>query len=215
MKLLLERRAIDALTPYGLNSKNHGDGDVAAIANSISRFGFNDPIGITPEGIIVEGHGRLEAAKRLGLTEVPVIVLEGGDDRQYDLYRIAHNKIALTTGFNFEVLVDTLREVTGDGEVQVADMGFSMQAFDDLCDMFSPEEGRAGRQSGSRPQAFEYEIIWDSKDQKDKFNAFLKRLKAGNPSKEEGSSFVKWASANCADFSENQTTTVQQEQTNG
>lgn len=200
MKLSLQRREVSALKPYELNSKNHGDGDVGAIANSIARFGFNDPIGITPDGVIVEGHGRLEAAKRLGLETVPCIVLEGGDERQYDLYRIAHNKIALTTGFNFEVLVDTLREVTADGDVMVADMGFSMQAFDDLCDMFSPGEARAGRQQGSRPQAYEYEIIWDSKEQKDQFNAFLKRLKAANPDREEGSSFVKFAQTACTDF---------------
>ncbi|AHC30503.1 ParB-like partition protein [Rhizobium phage vB_RleS_L338C] len=68
MKITLEQRALDSLQPYERNSKNHGDGDIEAIASSITRFGFNDPIGITPDGVIVEGHGRYEAAHRLGST---------------------------------------------------------------------------------------------------------------------------------------------------
>lgn len=193
MKLTLEQRSVNDLVPYERNSKKHGDGDVDAIAASITRFGFVDPIGITPEGVIVEGHGRFEAAKRLGLDTVPVIILAGGDERQYDLYRIAHNKIAMTTGFNFEVLVDTMREVSQDGEVSVSDMGFSDQAFDNLCDMFAPTEVRTGRTSSGRPQSFEYDLIFDSKEQKDVFSKFLKKLKEENPDIEEGTAFLRFA----------------------
>lgn len=202
MKLTLTSRPVDSLTPYGQNSKNHGDADISAIAASITRFGFNDPIGITPEGMIVEGHGRWEAAKRLGMPEVPCVVLEGGSDRQYDLYRIAHNKIALSTGFNFEVLVETMREVTASGNIQASDMGFSQEAFGNLCDMFAPTDSRAGRQQGQRPQSFEYDIIWDSKEQKDSFTAFLKKLKAKHPEIEEGTAFVQFAMETCTEFAD-------------
>lgn len=192
MKITLEQRALDTIKPYERNSKNHGDGDVDAIAKSITRFGFNDPIGVTPDGTIVEGHGRYEAAQRLGLQTVPVIVLSGATDRQIDLYRIAHNKISLSTGFDFEVLVDTLREVSENGDVQVSDMGFSMENYDNLCQMFAPNEART-RQAGSRPQSHEYDIIFDNKEQKDIFSKFLKKLKEENPDLEEGTAFLRWA----------------------
>lgn len=204
MQLSLEVRQVGSLTPYERNTKNHGDGDIEAIAASIQRFGFNDPIGITPEGIIVEGHGRYEAAQRLGLEEVPVIVLSGGTDRQYDLYRIAHNKIALSTGFDFEVLVDTLREISQSGEVQVADMGFSMQAYDNLVEMFAPQEERTGRQStgSARQQSHEYDIIFDDKEQKNIFSRFLKKLKEENPDLEEGTAFLRFAEQHISSIDE-------------
>ncbi|QIG76134.1 ParB-like nuclease protein [Rhizobium phage RHph_I4] len=210
MKITLEQRALGSLKPYERNSKNHGDGDVEAIAASITRFGFNDPVGITPDGTIVEGHGRYEAAHRLGLETVPVVVLEGATERQIDLYRIAHNKIALSTGFDFEVLVDTLREVSENGEVQVADMGFSMEAYDNLCQMFAPNEARAARQAGSRPQSHEYDIIFDNKEQKDVFSKFLKKLKAESPDLEEGTAFLRWARQHVGDVGVEATQTEEQ-----
>ncbi|AHC30504.1 hypothetical protein CC53_gp087 [Rhizobium phage vB_RleS_L338C] len=139
-------------------------------------------------------------------------MIEGATERQIDLYRIAHNKIALSTGFDFEVLVDTLREVSEHGEVQIADMGFSMEAYDNLCQMFAPNEVRA-RQNGSRPQSHEYDIIFDNKEQKDTFSKFLKRMKAKHPDLEEGSAFLLFAKEHIGDISVG--AAQQEEQHNG
>lgn len=70
-KLKIEMLPVDALNEYEGNARQHGETDIAAIKASIEKFGFNDPIGIWGENIIVEGHGRLMAAKDLGMTEVP------------------------------------------------------------------------------------------------------------------------------------------------
>src|SRR5690349_17393542 len=133
MKLTIERRSVLDLVPYEKNSKNHGEDDVGALARSIQRFGFNDPIAITPEGVIIEAHGRWMAAQRLELADVPVLVVEGLTEEQYDLYRIAHNKIALTSTFNFQELFTTLQELVGsDNGIVFGDMGFTDRQVHDM-----------------------------------------------------------------------------------
>ena len=86
---------ISELKPYEKNARKHQSEDVGAIVASIKEFGFNDPIGVwSDENIIVEGHGRLEAAKALGLEVVPVIHLDHLTDEQRRAYALAHNKTA-------------------------------------------------------------------------------------------------------------------------
>ena len=107
-KLVIEKAKTSDLAPYAGNAKKHGEADVSAIAASIEQFGFNDPIGIwhdedgTP--VIVEGHGRLLAAKKLGMEEVPVIALDHLDDDARRAYVHVHNQTTLNTGFDIDVL---------------------------------------------------------------------------------------------------------------
>lgn len=175
MKLSVERRSVLDLVPFEQNSKRHGDADLAAIAASIRRFGFNDPIGVTPEGIIVEGHGRWLAAQQLGYTDVPVLVIEGLEERDYDLYRIAHNKIAQSSNFDFAALFDVLRDIVGtETGIVFEDMGFSDTLMGNLHSHFSSPEERettAPAQANSTP--FAYDIIWESKEHKKLFADFL------------------------------------------
>lgn len=101
----LEYLPVDALTPYENNTRAHGDTDINAICESIAQFGFSDPIGVWgAENVIVEGHGRLAAAKRLGLDAVPVIHLDHLTDEQRRAYAIAHNKTAELSKWDFEKL---------------------------------------------------------------------------------------------------------------
>ena len=77
------------------NARKHADADVSTIVKSIEEFGFDDPIGIWGENnTIVEGHGRLIAAKKLGMKQVPVIRLDHLTDEQRRAYALAHNKTA-------------------------------------------------------------------------------------------------------------------------
>ena len=76
MELNIEYLPIEALRPYDRNARKHAKKDIDAIAASIQEFGFDDPIGIWGDGLIVEGHGRLLAAKQLGMTSVPCIRLD-------------------------------------------------------------------------------------------------------------------------------------------
>lgn len=94
-EMRIEYLPLDALTPYERNARQHGDDDIEALMESIRVFGFRDPIGVWgPRNIIVEGHGRLMAAKRIGLPEVPVIRLDDMSDEQRRAYALAHNRTA-------------------------------------------------------------------------------------------------------------------------
>lgn len=103
-ELKIEMLAVDLLQEYEGNARQHGEIDINAIKASISEFGFNDPIGIWGDNVIVEGHGRLEAARALGLTEVPCIRLDHMTDEERRAYAIAHNKTAELSQWNLKKL---------------------------------------------------------------------------------------------------------------
>ena len=101
----IEYLPIDELTPYDRNARKHDVEDVEEIAKSIKAYGFNDPIGIwSNKNVIIEGHGRLQAAKKLGLETVPVIRLDHLTDDQRKAYAILHNKIAELSRWDFDRL---------------------------------------------------------------------------------------------------------------
>lgn len=112
------------LKPYERNARKHGGEDVEAIAESIRQFGFNDPIGIWGcNNIVVEGHGRLMAAKKLGLKKVPCIRLDHLSDEQRKAYALAHNRSAELSSWNDE-LVKLEIESLGDFDFEA--MGFDI-----------------------------------------------------------------------------------------
>ncbi|MFM5938914.1 MAG: ParB N-terminal domain-containing protein, partial [Dolichospermum sp.] len=100
----VEEWNIERLSPYEHNAKLHPDSHVEQIANSIEEFTFLDPIAVDEKGEILEGHGRLLAAQKRGDETVPVIVVSGLTDAQKVAYRLAHNKLTMNTGFDFELL---------------------------------------------------------------------------------------------------------------
>lgn len=121
----IELWAIDMLKPYDRNPRTHDESQLAKLANSIREFGFTNPILVDGMLGIIAGHGRLEAAKRIGLTEVPVIVLDYLTHEQKQAYIIADNRLALDAGWDEELLA---------GELQALDdAGFdlSLTGFDD------------------------------------------------------------------------------------
>lgn len=103
--LKIEYVDVAKLKLYDKNTRKHEDYDVSQIAKSIEQYGFNDPIGIWgKDNIIVEGHGRLLAAKKLGMTEVPCIRLDDLTDEQRREYAIMHNKTAELSTWDFDLL---------------------------------------------------------------------------------------------------------------
>ncbi len=107
-ELRMTMTPIEELVPYAGNAKEHPDEQIEQIAASIAEFGFNDPVGVwhAPDGepVIVEGHGRVLAAERLGMTELPTIALDHLSDAQRRAYVHVHNQTTLTSGFDLEVL---------------------------------------------------------------------------------------------------------------
>lgn len=106
--LRIEYINVDDLKPYEKNAKKHPKKQITRIANSISDFGMNDPIAIWgKDNLIIEGHGRLEACKSLGIKEVPVIRLDELTDEERKAYTLAHNKVA-ESEWDFELLGDEI-----------------------------------------------------------------------------------------------------------
>ena len=105
----IEYLPISDLTPYERNQRKHADYDISQIMVSIQKYGFNDPIGIwSDKNIIVEGHGRLAAAKKLHMKEVPVIRLDHLTDEQRKEYAIIHNKTAELSEWDFDLLAEDI-----------------------------------------------------------------------------------------------------------
>jgi ParB-like chromosome segregation protein Spo0J len=91
------------LIPYARNARTHGTGQVAEIAGSIRTFGFSNPILVSEAGDIIAGHGRLAAARHLGMEPVPVIVLRSLNETQRRQLVLADNRIALNAGWDMEM----------------------------------------------------------------------------------------------------------------
>ena len=125
MRLQIEYLAPEELRPYANNAKLHPDAQVEQIENSIRDFDFSDPIGIWGENEVVEGHGRLLAALKLGLKEVPVIRLDHLTDEQRRAYALAHNQTTMTSGWDAERILEEMGRI----KIDMTQFGFDMSAF--------------------------------------------------------------------------------------
>ncbi len=107
----IERWPLDRLVPYARNPRTHATGQIAQIASSITEFGWTNPILVDAQGGVIAGHGRLLAARQLGLSEVPVLVLDHLSEVQKRAYIIADNKLALNAGWDEELLALELQDL--------------------------------------------------------------------------------------------------------
>jgi hypothetical protein len=122
---------VERLVPYARNARTHSDEQVAQIAASIVEFGFNSPILMASDAGIVAGHGRLLAARKLGLAEVPVVVLDHLSEIQRRAYLIADNRLSLNAGWDEELLAQELAELESDG-LDLAVLGFGEDEIEAL-----------------------------------------------------------------------------------
>ena len=130
MKLQVEYVPIGSIKPYENNAKLHPAAQVEGIQDSIETFGFNDPIAIW-HGEIVAGHGRYEAARNLGLAEVPIIRLDDLTDEHIKAFRLADNKTAEFAEWDFEKLETELAELAEKG-VNMENFGFDVFEGDQI-----------------------------------------------------------------------------------
>jgi len=122
----LEFWLLDRLIPSPRNARTHSDAQVAEIAGSIRAFGFTNPILVGEEGDVVAGHGRLAAARLLGLKEVPVIALRGLTEVQRRQLVLADNRIALNAGWDLDMLQLELKDLSALG-ADLSVLGFTEQ----------------------------------------------------------------------------------------
>lgn len=111
----LEQARIDDLIPYARNSRTHSEAQVAQVAASIREFGFTNPVLIDADGGIIAGHGRVLAARKLGLKTVPAIRIDYMTEAQKRAYVIADNKLALNAGWDDELLALELGDLKDEG----------------------------------------------------------------------------------------------------
>jgi ParB-like chromosome segregation protein Spo0J len=130
-RLTVTYRPLGDLIPDPRNARTHPKRQIEQIRASIEAFGFTNPVLADPEGHIIAGHGRLQAARAMGLTELPVIALSGLSDTQKRALRIADNKIALNAGWDLEILHLELGELGSiDVDIDLALTGFSTGEID-------------------------------------------------------------------------------------
>ena len=160
-ELKIEYLPVGSLKPYEKNARKHQDADVQTIVASIKEFGFDDPIGVWGEdNLIVEGHGRLMAAKKLGMETVPVIHLDHLTDEQRRAYALAHNKTAEMSEWDFDLLDE---ELDGIFDIDMSDFGFELNLDDDepqeIVEDEVPEEVETRCKLGDIWQLGEHRLI--------------------------------------------------------
>jgi DNA modification methylase len=138
----VENLPIDQLRPWPRNARTHSRKQIKQIAESIRRFGFTNPVLIDGEGSILAGHGRVEAARQLGMTTVPSLRVDHLSPAEKRAYVLADNKLALNAGWDEELLALELKELMEvDIEFDVGLTGFSIAEVDQLVEGLAHEEG--------------------------------------------------------------------------
>ena len=122
--------ALTDITPYENNPRNNEEA-VEKVTNSIKEFGFNQPIVVDKDNVIIVGHTRYLAAQKLGLTEAPVIVAGNLSDEQARAYRLADNKTGELAGWDFEKLALELEQIE---DINMSDFGFIEGSDLDITD---------------------------------------------------------------------------------
>ena len=130
---IINKKVVD-LIPYVNNARTHDDTQITQIAASIKEFGFNSPVLVDGENGIIAGHGRVMAAKKLGLDEVPTIELKHLTKTQKKAYILADNRLALNSGWDNDLLALELGELSDDG------FNLDLLGFDDTELNFNEED---------------------------------------------------------------------------
>jgi DNA modification methylase len=154
----VERRPVADLIPYARNARTHSDAQVAQIAASVTEWGWTSPILVDEAGSIIAGHGRVMAARKLGLADVPVMVATGWSEAQKKAYVLADNQLALNAGWD----IDLLKVEVGDLDAE----GFNLDliGFDDklLADLLAdPTDGLTDPDEVPEPPADPVTVLGD------------------------------------------------------
>ena len=160
MKLKIEYRKVSELLPYARNARTHSDEQVSQLAASIKEFGFNNPVAVDGEGMILCGHGRVMAAQKLGLKEVPTVCLSHLSHTQVKAYILADNKLALNAGWDNDMLKVELEDLK-DLDFDLNLTGFSDDELKDIL-VEDPTEVQEDNFDGEPPEVAKSQLgdIW-------------------------------------------------------
>lgn len=160
MKLKIEYRKVSDLLPYARNARTHSNAQVSQLAASIKEFGFNNPVAIDADGMILCGHGRVMAAQKLHMVEVPTVCLSHLSETQVKAYILADNKLALNAGWDNDMLKVELEELK-DSDFDLNLTGFSDEELKDIL-VEDPTEAHEDNFDGEPPEVAKSQLgdIW-------------------------------------------------------
>lgn len=184
----IEKIKVSEIIPYEDNAKLHPERQVKQIAASIQEFGFNDPIAIDENNVVIEGNGRLMAIKDLGYKEVDCIRIEGLTEDQKRAYILVHNQLTMNTGFDIDILNRELERIKG---IDMTQFDFELNIdFDNDIDTGD------GTQYSTKVEIPQYEPtgecpdIWELVDTA-KADSFLEEINESKVSPEEKEFLIK------------------------
>ena len=170
----VERRPVQSLVPYAKNARTHSEDQIKSIAASIKEWGWTVPVLVDEAGGLIAGHGRVLAAKSLGLVEIPVMVAHGWTDVQKRAYVLADNQLATNAGWDNELLKVEL------GDLQEAGFDLDLTGFDvaeiETLMQNADDENPGGTEARLPPMVYKIIITCADEAQQVKFlNDFEKR----------------------------------------
>ena len=127
----IHSKPLGQLKPYKNNSRTHTEENISQIAKSIKKWGWTMPILVDENDVIMAGHARYEAAKKIGLKEAPCLTVSDWSDEQKKSYVIADNKLALNSGWDYELLASEIEELKA-MNFDVAALGFGEAELDSI-----------------------------------------------------------------------------------
>ena len=162
--------SIKEIIPYEKNPRNNKNA-IDKVCNSIKEFGFKVPLVIDKDNIIVTGHTRFEAAKKLKLKTLPCVIADDLSDEQIKAFRIADNKVAEFATWDFDLLESELKDIL---EIDMSDFGIDLSFLDE-----DKEEGETLLLE-NKPNS--YKLIFTNEYEEDKWNQFIDYLSSKYPS---------------------------------
>ena len=184
----IEKIKVDEIIPYADNAKLHPERQIEQIRSSILEFGFNDPIAIDENNVVIEGNGRLMAIKDLGFKEVDCIRIEGLSEDQKRAYILVHNQLTMNTGFDIDILNRELEKIKG---IDMKQFDFELN-----IDFDTDIDTGEGTQYSTKVEIPQYEPtgecpdIWELVDTA-KADSFLEEINESKVSPEEKDFLIK------------------------
>jgi hypothetical protein len=178
----VQRVPVSRLVPYAKNARTHSRAQVAQIVASIQEWGWTTPVLVDETGMLIAGHGRVLAAKELGITEIPCMVARGWSEAQKKAYVLADNQLPLNAGWDADLLRMEIREIEG-MNFDIGKIGFDTEELAKLFDV-APAERQTTERNGLGEAVIQFNIVFDDTPQQDSWFAFVRTLKGMYPDAE-------------------------------
>lgn len=177
----VEMLPIDRPLPYPKNARSHPTGQIDQLAKLIREQGFTSPILIDSKDVIISGHGRILAAKSLGMTEVPCVRVTNLSQAQMRAMRLTDNKVAEKSNWDLEVLKEEIGALELENSLDLDILGFA--SFSEELGPTTGEELEEGGRTGSRVNQtiIQFNIVFENEEQQASWFKFMRELKAKYP----------------------------------